>query len=211
MYKINLLPPELLPGTYIQGKRLFVIAGITLFFGALLIGGGIFFLQAAQIKAELLAGQAELAALKEKSESVAEMRAQRFELEKKTAVLEGLLQQRGAYRPILDGIARCVPVDVWLTGIDVQESKETESPQQAGTAPAVRKSSPAAPAPVMVIKGASRSVPSIGVCVCKLLELPFFSAARLDEFKEQEDGTLAFTITCNLRMGGARFAAKAGQ
>jgi Fimbrial assembly protein (PilN). len=129
LYKINLLPPELLPGPYIQGKRLFVIAGINSFFGALLIGGGIFFLQTSQIKAELLSGQAELASLKEKSKSVNGMRTQRFELEKKTAVLEGLLLQRGAYRPVLDGIARCVPVDVWLTGINVQESNVTEIAQ----------------------------------------------------------------------------------
>jgi hypothetical protein len=63
----------------------------------------------------------------------------------------------------------------------------------------------------LVIKGVSRSVSSIGVYVRKLLELPYFSEVYLDEFKEQDDETIAFTITCSLKMGGGHIVAKARQ
>jgi Tfp pilus assembly protein PilN len=203
------LPPELLPVSYIQGRRLFIIAGLTLLFGALLIGSGIFFLQVSSMKAEINANQVKLAALEAKVKEVTELQTQRQNMERKTADLEILLQQKKKYIPLLDELAENIPVDVWLTGISIQESK---SSQQTGTAP-----SPAAPAAgrlvisgtSLVIKGVSRSVSSIGVYVRKLLELPYFSEVYLDEFKEQDDETIAFTITCSLKMGGGHIVAKA--
>ncbi|KFD40681.1 hypothetical protein DK28_0201795 [Peptococcaceae bacterium SCADC1_2_3] len=209
MHRLNLLPPELLPVSYIQGRRLFIIAGLTLLFGALLIGSGIFFLQVSSMKAEINANQVKLAALEAKVKEVTELQTQRQNMERKTADLEILLQQKKKHIPLLDELAENIPVDVWLTGISIQESK---SSQQTGTAP-----SPAAPAAgrlvisgtSLVIKGVSRSVSSIGVYVRKLLELPYFSEVYLDEFKEQDDETIAFTITCSLKMGGGHIVAKA--
>jgi Tfp pilus assembly protein PilN len=205
------LPPELLPVSYIQGRRLFIIAGLTLLFGALLIGSGIFFLQVSSMKAEINANQVKLAALEAKVKDVTGLQTQRQNMERKTADLEILLQQKKKHIPLLDELAENIPVDVWLTGISIQESK---SSQQTGTAP-----SPAAPAAgrlvisgtSLVIKGVSRSVSSIGVYVRKLLELPYFSEVYLDEFKEQDDETMAFTITCSLKMGGGHIVAKARQ
>ncbi|GAB6275240.1 MAG: hypothetical protein STSR0004_21050 [Peptococcaceae bacterium] len=224
MHRVNLLPPELLPVSYIQGRRLFIIAGLTLLFGALLIGSGIFFLQVSSMKSEINANQAKLAALEAKVKYVTGLQMQRHNMESKTADLEILLQQKKKHIPLLDELAENIPVDVWLTGISIQESN---SLQQTGTAPspasATTSSSKTPPrsAPALgrleisetslVIKGVSRSVPSIGVYVRKLLELPYFNEVYLDEFNEQGDETMAFTITCSLKMGGSHIVAKAGQ
>jgi type IV pilus assembly protein PilN len=217
------LPPELLPVSYIQGRRLFIIAGLTLLFGALLIGSGIFFLQVSSMKAEINANQVKLAALEAKVKDVTGLQTQRQNMERKTADLEILLQQKKKYIPLLDELAENIPVDAWLTGISIQGSKSSQqtgtASYQASEATSSSKTSPAAPAPgrlvisgtSLVIKGVSRSVSSIGVYVRKLLELPYFSEVYLDEFKEQDDETMAFTITCSLKMGGGHIVAKARQ
>jgi len=175
------------------------------------------------MKSEINANQVKLAALEAKVKYVTGLQMQRHNMESKTADLEILLQQKKKHIPLLDELAENIPVDVWLTGISIQESK---SSQQTGTAPSPAsattsssKTPPVAPAPgrleisgtSLVIKGVSRSVSSIGVYVRKLLELPYFSEVYLDEFKEQDDETMAFTITCFLKMGGGHIVAKAGR
>lgn len=206
LYRVNLLPPELAPGPYIERRRLVYIIILTLACGLAGLGVGFFYFQLYVLQHELEATQAEFPALQETVTRVEALRTERQKLEKTSKTWESLLATHTPWRPVLDELARHLPVDMWLTKVEITYEAALAPPKPV-TPEGKQPPGPQTPLPkeeppnTLVLEGASRSVASLGVYVRKLSNLPFFSQVSLNEFREQADETLSFKITCKLKSG----------
>lgn len=136
-YRINLLPPELQPRPPVEGKRLAVIAGLTVLAALILIGGAGWLIRSYSQRVELAAVQSQLDALQPVVHKVQAEQAEVQKLQAGAAALEGLLARHRVWKPVLDDIAGALPVDMWLTseeaGYDKDAAKAASSAPGAGT------------------------------------------------------------------------------
>lgn len=240
MYRLNLLPTDLLPGPHVDRRRLALIAAVTLAVGLLAIVAAVGVSRFVVARQELAWTRAELAALQEAAARARQVSAERRKLEQAAAAFDSLKAQARPYKPLLDQIGTKVPVDLWLTSVEIfyDEKQADKNGEPPGSAPPSRaqpgynplkeqtggaSGTPAPPSDgktqengqeadlppppdTVLIKGESRSVPSVGVFVRHLSENPSFAAVSLDEIQERkEDRTFSFVITCRLAeaKGGA--------
>lgn len=213
---MNFLPPELRPGPRVDRWRLAVISLITLTAGLCLIGALSQAWQVFVARNEILRARAELAALQDFSNQMRSLRAERERMEKTAEALQRLKGQVRPWKQLLNDLNNDVPVDLWLTGVELTYNKELDkisggqkaSPEAAvvpgpGTRDAGDEEGSLPPPPnELLIRGVSRSVPSIGVLVRNLRDDRGVTEVSLKEMQEQQDGTLLFIVSCRLA-GGA--------
>ncbi|MDH7577813.1 MAG: PilN domain-containing protein [Bacillota bacterium] len=210
MYKMNLLPPELTPRPPLERKKLPLLMGTALLFGLVLCTGLWFFSQMYVMKLEIQALKAEALPLRQLAAKVSLLQQERKETEQAAKALNNLLAGAQSWSPLLRRIEACIPVDVWLTNIEItHEKKALPSASRAGNietqAIKVREEEAAPLHPnTLIIKGKSRSFSSIGVFVRKLLELPFSTVILHDVQETKETGELEFVIKAHPAFGGIK-------
>lgn len=123
-YRVNLLPPELQPRPPVEGKRLAVVAGLTVLAALILIGGAGWLIKSYNQRVELAAIQLQLASLSPAVQKVQADRAAEQKLQAGAAALEGLLARHRVWKPVMDDIAQILPVDIWLTSVDASYDKD---------------------------------------------------------------------------------------
>lgn len=125
-YRINLLPPELQPRPLVDRKRLVTIAGLTMVLGLLLIGGAGWLIKSYNQRSELASINGQLASLSPVVQKVEQIRAQKQKLLASAAAMEELLSRHRAWKPVMDDIARILPVDMWLVSVDAAYNQDAD-------------------------------------------------------------------------------------
>lgn len=179
MYKINLLPQELLAEAAGK-KRDVLLPGIIIFFGVLLavyIG----------LAANIYIGQRQInekkAAYKDlvpQIKRVEELQSQTARDKAQLAVLEKTDTERRHYYSVLAQVNSVLPVDMWLTRFLVSRSGPSEKEPDKLQAEDLQKPTR------LVIEGVTGSLSSVGVYLNKLQELSYFEKVTLKEVKEVE-------------------------
>lgn len=210
-YKVNLLPPKLQREEIVDVRRLLIITGVTIFIAVILGSYGAFIISFYNAKNELSATRLQLTALNPVVARVEKMRAERVRLEQTVEEYNLILKSQKQWSDLLVDINRIMPVDLWLVGLEITykqpEQKETGQGSQSG-APAQKQvagNSSGAKKPetvsrpnVVIFKGSSRTVASIGVFINGLTHLPCFQEVRLDKVGEGANG-IQFEITAFLK------------
>lgn len=215
-YRIDLLPAEL-GQKHAAGVRRFVLLFLAI---VILAGSGAeyrFFLErCAQVAGELAALNENLPSLRKQAARLEEIQDQCRDLEKKSGELAALLGNRRPWPEILAAVAGVVPGEVWLTGLRAEAVPEKEKEgqekavppglDQAAGAETERKIFPETAIPgvpdALVMEGASRSAPAVGVFIAQLGQLPYFSKVTLTGLHfEEGEGCLVFTAAASLKAG----------
>ncbi|MGQ9513020.1 PilN domain-containing protein [Thermodesulfitimonas sp.] len=206
MYRVNLLPPELVatePGAYrrspLYNLLIFCIGGLCLLYVAFLLY--LFFSQL-QVQQK----QKALAALEPQIRQVETLQRQSQTLKNRALVWEDILKERREYYPLLVDLQRVLPVDMWVTRVELTRTEPQAAggppaaaaqPQASGGTPPAAPVRPAVPpAPNrLVIEGGTRSFSSVGVYINNLCRLPYFQKVTLREVTTAgQDYATIFTI-----------------
>lgn len=137
MYKVNLLPDELIQPGFDFKKVLRVLLVALL---VVLISGSyiLFLYQSNQVKRELARLQKKVAGIQPDLIHLESLRKQKTELEKASSGIEGIAGNRAAWSPVIAEINSNMPTDMWLTGLSFyydrggRQASETDplKPQQ---------------------------------------------------------------------------------
>lgn len=223
MYKINMLPLELQRNTGSGKQKLlksFVFSTIAV---VILAAYGSFLVSGYRLKIEIADAEKELAECQDQLAGVAESNRQLYDEQLSRQSFQNLINHRKTWSPLLEELDTSLPVDVWLERISLSyvdadapaaSSGQAQGPGvpvrpppvQTGRMPGVEiKSSPGAAlsvwpsANLIVVNGYSRTVPSIGILVYRLGQMPGLEQVTLNEIKEdQTHAAYRFTITAAL-------------
>lgn len=200
MYKVNLLPPELLaigePGlrrrSPLYNLLLLAAGGLCLLYLAFLT---YLFVGQVQIEAKRKA----LAALEPQIQQVERLQQQTQILRTRAAVWGELIRRRREYYPLLADLQRVLPVDMWLTRVALLP-EQPQPPETTLPKPTTELRVPPLPN-LLVVEGGTHSLASVGVYVNNLCQLPHFKRVALKEVKRvgQEQVT---TFTIEAVLGG---------
>ncbi|MDA8336249.1 MAG: hypothetical protein M0Z41_14905 [Peptococcaceae bacterium] len=166
-YGLNLLPEDLRPRPLVDKRRIGIIGAVTVVSALIVLGGAGWLWSFFHQRLELSAVEAQLAYLKPAVQRYDSEKAQETKYQADARTLRGLVARQRYWEPVLEQIQAVLPVDVWLTSLELTY----EQPGAAGGGkgrtgvptgtPAGRKVPPLPN--VLVIKGRSRSFSSIGV------------------------------------------------
>lgn len=209
-YRVNLLPPKLQREETIDLRRLLIVTSVALLVAAIIGGYGVFIFSLLTAKNELAATKAQLDAVTPVATRVKGLRSKRIELQQSAEEYRKILGSRRQWSGMLVDINRIMPVDLWLFDLELtyqqpaQKAGGQVSQVGATQSQAAHKGTGAAqaetlPRPnVVLFKGSSRTVASIGVFINSLSRLPYFQEVRLDKVQEGRDG-IQFEITAFLK------------
>jgi hypothetical protein len=100
---------------------------------------------------------------------------------------------------VLDELGKAAPIDLWLTGLNVANKDDSASKTAPGRG---QEESAVYTRPNQLeIKGVSRSLPSIGIFIRKLIELPYFEDVELIKVSSVREG-MEFEITARVKGEG---------
>ncbi len=192
-YKVNLLPPKLRREGIIDVRRLIMISLTTLLVAAILVGYGIFLLLFFNQKSELETTRQQLASLTPIVNRVQEIKKERKELEAALQEYTILLQKQIIWSDLFFALNNVTPDDLWLTELETAFSQEEQKSGPEGGKPEVL-----ARPDIMNFKGLSCSVPSIGLFMNNLSQLPYFKEVKLVKLNKENEG-ISFQITTLLK------------
>ncbi len=216
MYKVNLLPPELMGWQKKVDKRQLVMGALcSLLVSILLLGYGRFLYNTNNLRQQLQDVEAELTQYQVEAAKVQKLTAKQEQNEKIVAALQRIIEMRRVWGSTLEDISLTMPVDLWLTGLQIVDD-QTKLPQksvtpaqpgnaakqttQAVTGNSLEQTIIPNPPSVMIIEGKSGTTPSIGVFQKHLTNLCYFSSVQLANMEvNDEDGTFTFTINAVLK------------
>ncbi|WP_073164376.1 PilN domain-containing protein [Desulfofundulus australicus] len=201
MYRVNLLPPKLQREGTIDVRRLFLLAGITVLLAGF-VGLCVFFpLNYFLMKNELELTRQQIAELEPVVNRVQALRKERQDLEKAVAEYRTIFRERKTWSSFISGLDSITPVDLWLMGLEISHRQEPGERGEGGTAGGGAGSRPAGSPdrPNMVVfKGVSRTLSSVGVFEQHLHQLGVFERLELKKISAGDNG-LNFEITGYLR------------
>jgi type IV pilus assembly protein PilN len=212
VYKVNLLPPKLQREGTIDVRRLLIISGVTLLIAVFVAGYGTFILSIYSMRTDIAATEQQLASLAPAVARAEAVRAQRVNLEASLKEYKDILGKQQSWSGVLFDLGAITPVDLWLVELEIgnnltSDDKNTDQKSKEGSSAKGAKGAEPAPGAgavsrpnMVVLKGFSRTVPSIGVFVDNLCRLPCFEEVRLKKISAETDGN-KFEITALLREG----------
>ena len=215
MYKVNLLPPE---QKKVDKRRLTMVALCSVLIGIMMICYGKFLYNAYNLRQQLQNVETELTQYQVEVANVKKLMVKNEQNEKAVEALQEIIDMKKIWGSTLDDINLNMPVDLWLTGLQIVDDKTklpqefaiTSQPTQAGkeanqAAQAVTGNPSEQtiipnPPNVIIIEGKSYTTPSIGVFQKHLTNLVYFSSVQLENMEvDDEDGTFKFTINAILK------------
>jgi len=209
MYKVNLLPVELLTETEGVPRKIQPRVILVAFAGFLCLLYAIFgvylFIGRAQVEQKRHA----LAALEPQIQRVEALQNEAVTLKARAAVWQKIISDRRTYYLLLADFQYSLPVDMWLTGVEIFQPEPQTPPGAAPNPPQPQAAPQALPQPTRVtVEGGTNSLASVGVYLNNLCRLPYFKSVTLKELKEIKTGgqerVTVFTIEAALKEGGWR-------
>lgn len=209
MYKVNLLPQELLAGAggaqrnISLRKILLVTAGFLI--ALYIILALCLFIGRWQVDTR----RKSLSALEPRIQQVDSLRNKAVILKARAAAWQNILSKRRTYRSLLEDFNSRLPVDMWLTRVEISRPEQQTSLGATPVAPQPQAVPQAIPQPTrVVIEGGTSSLASVGVYVNNLGKLPYFKNVALKDVKEvtttAPERVTVFTIEASLGEGGRR-------
>lgn len=196
LYKANLLPPKLQREGVIDVRRLILILAAILPV-ALLLGCCLLFrVNYSVINNELAETRAQLAALAPALSRMEGVVRERTELEETIEECEEISRKHISWSGVLDDLGGAAPIDLWLTGLNIANKDDAVSKIAPGRG---QEESAVYTRPNQLeVKGISRSLPSIGIFIRKLIELPYFEEVELVKINAVNEG-MEFEITARVK------------
>lgn len=196
LYKVNLLPPRLQREGVIDVRRLILILAailpIVLLLGCCLL----FRVNYSVINNELAETRAQLAALAPALSRMEGVVRERTELEETIEECEEISRKHISWSGVLDDLGGAAPIDLWLTGLNIANKDDAVSKTAPGRG---QEESAVYTRPNQLeVKGVSRSLPSIGIFIRKLNELPYFEEVELVKVNAVNEG-MEFEITARVK------------
>lgn len=196
LYKVNLLPPRLQREGVIDVRRLILILAailpIVLLLGCCLL----FRVNYSVINNELAETRAQLAALAPAQSRMEGVVRERTELEETIEECEEISRKHISWSGVLDDLGGAAPIDLWLTGLNIANKDDAVSKTAPGRG---QEESAVYTRPNQLeVKGVSRSLPSIGIFIRKLNELPYFEEVELVKVNAVNEG-MEFEITARVK------------
>lgn len=196
LYKVNLLPPRLQREGVIDVRRLILILAailpIVLLLGCCLL----FRVNYSVINNELAETRAQLAALAPALSRMEGVVRERTELEETIEECEEISRKHISWSGVLDDLGGAAPIDLWLTGLNIANKDDAVSKIAPGRG---QEESAVYTRPNQLeVKGVSRSLPSIGIFIRKLNELPYFEEVELVKVNAVNEG-MEFEITARVK------------
>ena len=170
LYKVNLLPPKLQREGVIDVRRLVLILAailpVVLLLGCCLL----FRVNYSVINNELAETRAQAAALSPALSRLEGVVRERAELEETIEECEEISRKHISWSGVLEDLGRAAPIDLWLTGLNIANKDDAVSKTAPGRG---QEESTVYTRPnQLAVRGVSRSLPSIGIFIRKLIELP---------------------------------------
>lgn len=188
MYKVNLLPPELLTAEFSETPRRSPVIGIfvcTVGLLCLLYVALAFYTFNTRVQVNEINNL--LIALEPEILQVETLQSRTEFLKSRAAAWRRITEERRTYYPVLTDLHRVLPVDMWLTSVAIAQ-QEAGGPVQA------------------VIQGGTGSLASVGVYVNNLSRLSYLNSVALIELKqvknEGKEPVTVFTVKADMRKGG---------
>lgn len=215
MYKVNLLPPKLQREGIIDIRRLVIIAGTTLFVATIFGAYGAFLVSFFTLKGELVTTKQQLTSLVPVISRVEKIKEERKLLEAALKEYDSIFEKRKSWYDLLSEIGYITPVDLWLTELEIcykpgQEKEQkgknkdtaNDSQEKADKGSSrVQEKFASFPRPNLVVfKGFSRSIPSIGVFMNNLFWVGYFEGVELERVSPESEG-IRFEVVARLRGG----------
>lgn len=124
MYKVNLLPPELMSwNKKVDKHQLVVILLVSIITATILISYGTFIYHAYSTRKDLEAIESRLPGLKMQSDQVKQLKEKKDETAKTIQAFEKIIEEKHVWGAMLDDIGLNMPVDIWLTGLKIVNDK----------------------------------------------------------------------------------------
>ncbi len=177
MYKVNLLPRELRPGTR---KLNILVTALVISYCIVLLSLFIFYKQtAADLDDILLQKRIALEGLEREAFRVGTVRENRRKIMEGTQVLQNLVSERLETADIIADIDSIVPVNLSLDSLDIAEEADSGC--------------------MVTLEGKSNSASLVGILVKALAELAYLSEVELVKLSECKDERLVvFHIIAHL-------------
>lgn len=227
-YRVNLLPLRLQREGKAGLRRLALAGGATLLLGLILGSYGVFLTALHYTENSLAETKQQLSSLAPLVARVEDTVRERKALEEALAEYHIIMKNRLTWHALLSDLSEAAPVDLWLTELEINSFEPGGPPEGTGrpASPAPEESKAARvfksktgrieaensqageqeqrvtdvlSAPNMVIlKGCSRSVPSVGRFIYNLDRLPYFREVKLKKITS-EGGSFSFEINAPLK------------
>jgi len=205
-YKVNLLPPQLQREGTIDFRRLILIGGATLLLAVSLGGYGIFLINYLSMKNELTSNKQQLASLSPLVFRVEGIVKERKELAATLEEYDVILKKHVAWSNLLYDLGDIVPIDLWLTDIDISNKTTAAKEQNGNVKPDAAPKTEAQPKEAdiysrpntIIYKGVSQTVPSVGVFIRNLTMLPYFEEVKLVKIESDNQGA-KFEISAKVK------------
>jgi type IV pilus assembly protein PilN len=196
LYKVNLLPPRLQREGIIDVRRLVLILAAILP-AVLLLGCCLIFrVNYSVINNELAETRAQLAALAPALSRMEGVVRERTEMEETIEECEEISRKHISWSGVLDDLGGAAPIDLWLTGLNIANKDDAVSKTAPGRG---QEESAVYTRPNQLeVRGVSRSLPSIGIFIRKLIELPYFEEVELVKVNAVNEG-MEFEITARVK------------
>jgi type IV pilus assembly protein PilN len=196
LYKVNLLPPKLQREGVIDVRRLVLILAailpVVLLLGCCLL----FRVNYSVINNELAETRAQAAALSPALSRLEGVVRERAELEETIEECEEISRKHISWSGVLEDLGRAAPIDLWLTGLNIANKDDAVSKTAPGRG---QEESTVYTRPnQLAVRGVSRSLPSIGIFIRKLIELPYFEEVKLVKVNAVNEG-MEFEITARVK------------
>jgi len=218
MYKVNFLPTKLQREGVIDIKRLLTVTAATLLIAMGLGSYGIFVINFLNTKNELALKKQQYNSLIPIVNRVENIKSERKELEATGEEYKYILAGYTTWSDLFFGLSSITPVDLWLTELQVtykqtdqnakgnSTQKSASSPPDTGAAKNAKQASSQKqkdfdvfPLPEIVIfKGYSLTVPSIGIFINNLYHAPRFDNVKLNRIITENEA-IKFEITAYVK------------
>lgn len=196
LYKVNLLPPRLQREGIIDIRRLVLILAAILPVILLLGFFLLFRVNYSVINNELAETRTQAAALSPALSRMDGVVRERTELEETIKECEEISRKHISWSGVLDDLGKAAPIDLWLTGLNIANKDEAVSKTAPG--PGREEAAVYNRPNQLAVKGVSRSLPSIGIFIRKLIDLPYFEEVKLVKINAVNEG-MEFEITARVK------------
>ncbi len=200
MYKVNLLPLNLQREELIDIRRLLILA-VSVTITMLILGVAIFFVvNYFNMRQEIDSETRQLESLQPSVNYVQSLQNQTNTMQAAVTDYKALMNRQITWSSLLYELDDIAPTDLWLVELDLANANQpkvgsTAAAGQTTATPAAQKNAAPEPYPnTLTVKGTALSVPSIGIFVQNMRQLPYFKDAVIKTITAQSEGN-SFEIT----------------
>ncbi|MTI84179.1 MAG: hypothetical protein FH756_09755 [Firmicutes bacterium] len=189
MYKINLLPLELRGHFNVRQNKRFYITILVIASILFLVLSFSFSYRFILMQNELSRLNKQLIKLEPQVKEINLLQQEQKEVEKSNTVLENLIYEQRTWSYMLKDVKNILPVDTWLTSINIHHDARTLNPQPMTENELVDPNA-------LTIEGKAFNVSSVGIFANSLNQLVYVEKAFINNINENpSEKVMDFSIT----------------